>query len=296
MKKDGTEIIIEGDLLLNPDDYDYMDSLPIEGWIWEFIRRNSTYNKIYSAFAMKKIEPTGVYLLLRRVREDIAIRPIIKPCKNLDKRHFSWIEIPKLENDCAGLPNPSTKSHEFAALKPQIIGLTPVVLYKPDKYERRGIKAAHEFFPISRRHYVPKEYCDEMVNNILPPVDVRNTIYLGISEYANKDNVRKIFESIVQNWIGKRNIRFRDESWRVSLFIFDLFEKLKERYPLRYEKFTTALTDTYPFFKITRYEDGKKVRGRVDSRDYFDESKCRRFYDKARSLIKGDYKKYLYLQ
>jgi hypothetical protein len=30
-------------LKFNPTDYDYMDSLPMEGWIWEFIKRSTKY-------------------------------------------------------------------------------------------------------------------------------------------------------------------------------------------------------------------------------------------------------------
>jgi len=30
----------------NPADYDYMDSLPMEGWIWEFIRRSPKYKDL----------------------------------------------------------------------------------------------------------------------------------------------------------------------------------------------------------------------------------------------------------
>ena len=32
----------------NPSDYDYMNNLPLEGWIWEFIRRNPEYRRLYS--------------------------------------------------------------------------------------------------------------------------------------------------------------------------------------------------------------------------------------------------------
>jgi hypothetical protein len=32
----------------NPADYDYMDDMPIEGWIWEFIRRSEKYKIAYN--------------------------------------------------------------------------------------------------------------------------------------------------------------------------------------------------------------------------------------------------------
>jgi hypothetical protein len=35
------------DLRFNPTDYDYMDSLPMEGWIWEFIRRSPKYRDLH---------------------------------------------------------------------------------------------------------------------------------------------------------------------------------------------------------------------------------------------------------
>lgn len=33
----------------NPADYEYMDDMPIEGWIWEFIRRSEEYKIAYNA-------------------------------------------------------------------------------------------------------------------------------------------------------------------------------------------------------------------------------------------------------
>ncbi|MDQ7786769.1 MAG: hypothetical protein RDU01_04105 [Thermodesulfovibrionales bacterium] len=298
MKTAITEIKIEGDLLLNPDDYDYMDSLPIEGWIWEFIRRNLKYREIYSDFRERKVEKAGIHLKLKEVREEIAIRPVIAPCKKLNPQSFLRVKIPNFDN-CAGLPNYDLNAHDFvrsARCLPPIIGLTPIILYKPDKYERRGIKIKGRRVPLSTRHYVSKEYCDEIINNILPPVDVRNTLYVGISEYANKEHVRRELESIVHNWVEQREVRLRDEAWRVSLFIYDLFEKLETKYTKRYMKFTAALVEAYPKFVITRYRDGRKRRFVVNSRNYFDESKCRRFYHNAKSLIEDDYKRFLYLK
>lgn len=32
----------------NPADYEYMDKLPLEGWIWEFMRRSQAYKNLYS--------------------------------------------------------------------------------------------------------------------------------------------------------------------------------------------------------------------------------------------------------
>ena len=34
----------------NPVDYDYMDSMPLEGWIWEFIRRSEKYRGCISEY------------------------------------------------------------------------------------------------------------------------------------------------------------------------------------------------------------------------------------------------------
>lgn len=38
------------DVVFNPSDYAYMDNMPLEGWIWEFIRRNDDYYWYYFDF------------------------------------------------------------------------------------------------------------------------------------------------------------------------------------------------------------------------------------------------------
>lgn len=37
----------EKQITFNPADYDYMDDMPLDGWIWEFVRRNSGYGQLY---------------------------------------------------------------------------------------------------------------------------------------------------------------------------------------------------------------------------------------------------------
>ena len=42
-----------------PAKYDYMDSLPMEGWAWEFVRRNKKYIDTFSELG--KMAPLGVW-------------------------------------------------------------------------------------------------------------------------------------------------------------------------------------------------------------------------------------------
>lgn len=37
----------EKEIKFNPADYDYMDKIPLAGWIWEFVRRNKGYMKFF---------------------------------------------------------------------------------------------------------------------------------------------------------------------------------------------------------------------------------------------------------
>jgi hypothetical protein len=44
----------EKNIEFNPADYDYMDSMPLEGWIWEFMRRSDEHKKYWSAYKEMK--------------------------------------------------------------------------------------------------------------------------------------------------------------------------------------------------------------------------------------------------
>jgi hypothetical protein len=35
------------EIQFNPADYDYMDDMPLERWMWEFIRRSQDYRDFY---------------------------------------------------------------------------------------------------------------------------------------------------------------------------------------------------------------------------------------------------------
>lgn len=60
----------EKDLKFNTSDYDYLDDLPIEGWIWEFIRRSKDYKDFYRKWELcqRRISKVG-----RKAGKDTAL-------------------------------------------------------------------------------------------------------------------------------------------------------------------------------------------------------------------------------
>lgn len=308
----------------NPADYDYMDELPLEGWIWEFIRRNPEYRKLYAD--CEKIKPGEFKKALDKINEIIkkcAVRAIFRLSDQpINSEHFLLIDITLIPHFFC-IPKPHIKYNQFREFKPIIIGITPVISHAVD------------ISMVDKDGNLPKRVCKDIVNNILPPVDARNTLYVGIARTANKDNVREALESIVKYLIKPRDIKIKDEMWKDYLFIYDLKEKLDRIYKkITYKDFTKILTENCPSYKLIRDSDelkkqlkkldeknyknpekvfmrrypstkrigGKTVENRkklifqVDSQEYFYEKHCERFYKKAQSLIKGEYKKYLYLK
>lgn len=54
MKKEkGTK---EKGFTFNPSEYDYLDDLPIQGWIWEFIRRSNEYKGFYQRWEQEIVK------------------------------------------------------------------------------------------------------------------------------------------------------------------------------------------------------------------------------------------------
>ncbi len=299
-RKDRSKITIKEELKVNPDDYDYMDTLPLEGWIWEFIRRNSEYKKMYIEFVrIAKREDYGAFFpRLRELRKNFTIRALILPIDgDLDSEHFFKVKMPRYEL-CASIPKPNIKYNQFKELKPITEGVTPVIPHKIEVFEKKKYEMAKGItVEIKDGYCVPKEYCDKAINEILPPVDVRDTLYVGVAMTANKDDIREALEGIIKHLIKPRLMPIRDEKWKPYLFVYDLKEMLTERYPkISYKNFTEILCDICPEFKIIKVARGRKKIIIVDSPDYFNEKNCENFYKAARRLIEGGYKKYLYLK
>jgi len=322
-KKDRREIKIAGALKLDFSDYEYMEGLPIEGWMWEFIRRSETYKKIFSELK----ERQSSYVALKRINElkNFPIRFNVSPFFT-NPSHFL-----KIKKDQSGenllIPNPEIKYNQFFS-PPYVMGARPVVFHETDN--RRLIDG-----------FVPPDVSYNIINNYIVRGCPRNTIYVGIALGASKEDVMAEMDFYIDQYLEPSGIRERSE-WRRYLFVYDLFTAVKKAYPeATRKKFLHAVSDSYTdsFYYLADYENrrrklkkslkrssrkkmsdddfvekfnekegeikifgiiqekkSKKIKVKMETYELFEEKRFRRYLNNATALINGGYKKFLYLE
>jgi len=253
-----------------PAIYDYTDTLPLEGWIWEFIRRNSDYNRFYEECKTTEINYNNYLKKIGRITEVCALRPNYSSHK-LDKKLF-------LIKFFIAIPNPKASYDKFGDFKPDIDGFTPVIAFKPQEDD-----LTHDSF--SERH------SSYIVNAVLPPVANIDTLYVGIDTKADINFVEEKLKLILEKYLRRREGRgrVRDDKWKYYLIAYDL----KKEKNLTYDQIGLVLMYAYPEIIRKKLVDGKRVPQRESSTSYFSKSNCEDFYKKALLLIEGEYKNYL---
>jgi len=330
--KDSRKPEIRGHLKLNFKDYDYMDGLFLRAWIWEFVRRNQSYKQICEELSKKPVAQI-VSRKLATLREDFAIAPLIDAADNPDNvntNHFLKIQEDAASGEDLWIPRPEISYLEFHrnypfSVGPHIIGATPVKYVDIDDLPISGdvvppdvsFKLINESLCISRpidtlyfgiateaSKAEVLDYLEYYVDSMVLPRSVKILpewkMYLFIFDLLNlykqaypeasygqflKEFTQKYaFFYLVKDYDSvKRDLKKLmgiSSSGRVSDEVFkQAFNK------------ATAPSEILEIFKIRKE---KKVRIKFDSSEYFDENKCRRYYESAQALIDGGFKEYLY--
>lgn len=257
----------------NPADYDYMDSMHLEGWIWEFIRRNRDYRWLYSEIKKEypskkypKINKAFDFLLRDFGMEAVKHRPTMTP---LPKEHFLIYQSPGV-TDC--FPNPYIKYNEFKQYKPVMLkgdivrALIPPAIYKdtqmrinePYKMPQHWINKDKQ---LSQKgldlHHGDKNFnyiCVHTMTRVLEVFEMEDTIYLGISRYAELPDVKTELDKIYKNYVTPvSSVREMRKEWQYYLKAYDLNEekkyKPKDMAPHLYPKESNEYPDGYPVTK-----------------------------------------------
>jgi hypothetical protein len=323
MKKEKEEEKIK----FNPDDYAYMDSMPLEGWTWEFIRRNCDYRKYYTNYCseLKKPLHERIYSFLHHFGMDVN-RNNYYP---LPEEKFLTIK-----GDVAyGIPNPditfddfqrhySEKRKEHLRVHEEFLKIGNLKEYlekksifangkNPKEYrEELEIYLKENCMPIILKskivkarkfnnHYLNRykqlsnkkdifkdtdftSYCVHTLFT-LAPADVEDTLYLGISLSAKKDDIIREIARILK--YQKKPIKIKSPK-----------SQKKNKNPLiGKSKIWKSYLIIYDLIKRERgmsFKDASDILSEYDE-SYAGEKVIERHYKAAEALINGDYKKFL---
>lgn len=268
----------EKDIGFNPTDYDYMDSMPLEGWIWEFIRRNELYRKHYSLqkqdhnyfFDPVKLFSLVPYRYYRPKQQNGKQRELPS------SRNYLIIERALINSladavlyEC--FPSPNRKYTDFHQHKPLIKGLLAVSICDFRRYCKEPLAERTEDNPAFL------QYCYRFVTNYLAIGTPENTLYFGISKEARREDVKKQINDLLKEYLPERKnkprVRKKNE-WKHYLMVYDLSEA-----NLEIPQLIECLRNAFPY-----------------NENLYDEINIRNYINKATALISGNYNKYLFVK
>lgn len=243
-------------------DYDYMDDMPLEGWIWEIIRRSETYNREYEKLEKTVKSKKGIAEALGIFQEeaekmgiDIPYRfHFEKNFKKANQDYFLNIELNELDATIA-IPKPQCKYINLDE-RISIKGTSPVIVIPHEGL----IKDSSE------------GVLDEDLLNYLAVSTPEDTIYVGISRSAKVEDIEKHLLPLLRKYLKSAKPRIRDDKWKYYLICYDLRNQ-----GLSYKEIADILSNDYP-----------------DNENLFAERNIENYYSAALKLIQSDYKEYLY--
>lgn len=279
-------------------DYAYLnDDMPLEGWAWEFIRRNphyiALYNEIESDFRTidvvkgdtdlqdihDNILDSPISKKLGRVATEFGIRIALFFPKTHDANNFMNIENLDFQIE---IPNPTKKYNQFCRKTPDIEGATCVKCFRAGEED----ETAFWITPPTPNH------CYDLVVKQLPPIHPSDTLYLGISLSGKKGDIMKKVGAFLDHHGVTAKERARDDKWNYYLITYDLY-KADNKYKDIADILSVAYEEEIKIEDVKNATEGKRKK---DKRKLFDERNIENYYKNALALINGEYKKYLYLK
>lgn len=265
--------------------YDYLDNLDAPGWIWEFVRRNTEYRNIYAdleeLLPNAELSTDEPYLTPQDIPLKLISNPkIVSKKLELMERMFGvkpntrvgrtsegyLVKEVKGTGAFIGIPNPDMRHCDLSP-EPVIRGAKPVAS------ARFKDKAINEL-----RHGNIEEfyrYCFKTINKISPSLDIENTMYIGISLNAKKDDVKEYLDKLVDKYVVPLKVKIRPEKWKFYLITYDLRTGPKK---ITYTEIGDLLSTAYP-----------------DVKSLFDDLNIQNYKKNAVALIASEFQKYMYL-
>ncbi len=275
--------------------YDYLDKLRISGWLWELIRRNEKYKALIrelslqikdTPFKAERILTASTWelkldTLNARTREILSVLQNefgIKPNPSVSRtckcpRHYLLADVKFPEDDRAmlvGFPYPETSYREFCH-PPVIQGAKPVASAKISSKALEALEKGDD--------NLFNQYCFKMINKISPSLDIENTLYVGISLSAKKEDLKAQLERLIDEHVKTPNsARFYPDKWKYGLIVRDIRNDTSARKTPTFSEICELLSVTYP-----------------DDKNLVDEKNIQNYYKTAEALISSGFKSHMYL-
>lgn len=297
----------------NPADYAYMDNMPLEGWIWEFIRRSPTYKTTFEK-GDRKLIPDKLEPLYRFSWTD----NFKKYYKNILENGVSYkVDYTMKTNEktppiqkcilLEGIPNPKYNYNDFPnSEKPDIrTSSNPIICMSHKELQfileigLAALRASYDECPAFKK--VPESITNDLfnekvdkliLNNLSPNMDEDNTLYVGITRTAKIKDIEKVLMPEIKKYLKRSSLKERDDKWKYYLAAFDFFQDIGEDYAL----ISDYLYSAFPFITVTKVKvvngKEKKVKVKEESLNFFSTKNAKNFYLNALDLINGGYKKY----
>ncbi len=275
--------------------YDFLDSLHISGWLWELIRRNEKYKALIRELSLQikdtplnaerfltlgtwelKLDTLNVRTreILSILQNEFGIKPNTSVARSCNcSRHYLLADVKFPEDDRAmlvGFPYPETAYREFCH-PPVIHGAKPVAAAKI------GSKALEALEKGDNDQF--NQYCFKMINKISPSLDIENTLYVGISLNAKKEDLKAQLERLIDEHVKTpKSARFYPAKWKYGLIIRDIRNYSSAKKTPTFGEISGLLASTYP-------EDNNLT----------DEKNITNYYKTVETLISSGFKSHMYL-
>jgi len=281
IKKEGERVRAE---------YEYLnDGMPLETWVWEFIRRNPHYitlfNDIKHDFVkfrddlnkednfesqLEYIADGLISKKLEKLADEFGIRALFYEKQPHDANNFMVVDGLKL---FIVIPNPSATYDAFCCHYPMMYGTSAVI---PFKFDPKMAKRYEHLSPDLRTRSFNKD-CRDIMLETLAADHFSDTLYLGVSLNANKDDIYAELKSIVNHHFKhKATKRKRKKEWKYYLVAHDLSNAGKD-----YSEIVDIMGAAFS-------EDGKA------NDKLFDMENIENYHDEALKLINGKFREILY--
>ena len=278
-------------------EYAYMDNLPLEGWIWEFIRRSEKYKSLldecmqnyqiisdesHKKYFFEWIEKFSeicldVYFEFGKPKE--RCYHVLRFNDPIKHTSIGFLALPKID----------LKFNEFHTNPPSIIGNTMV---KTISYEK--VQQWLSFCENESGRFDADDV--KTLLNWIAPSKSKNTLFLGISTVCKIDDLRAEIELLIRKHVKTRKTKEMSPKWKYYLIAYDLKGKYTN------ENITTILQEAYPeLVKAVKNTETKPqtANSQIDEEKketIFNDRNITNYREGAISLIdRSTYKKYLYI-